>query len=46
MRHIVIASIAGLGLSVTSCYSDIHFEDLMPEPMPVINAVASTDTVV
>lgn len=45
-KHGLIVCIIGLGLSLTSCYSDIHFEDLMPEPVPVINAIASTDTVV
>lgn len=31
---------------LTSCYSEIEFDDLMPQPVPVINAIASPDTVV
>lgn len=36
----------GLCFVLTSCYSEIEFNDLMPSPVPVINAIASTDTVV
>ena len=42
-RYLILATIA---LLLQSCYSDIEFENLMPEPVPVINAVASPDTVV
>ena len=38
--------LATIALLLQSCYSDIEFENLMPEPVPVINAVATPDTVV
>ena len=31
---------------LTSCYSEIDFGELMPEPRPGVNAIASPDTVV
>ena len=42
-RYLILATIA---LLLQSCYSDIEFKGLMPEPVPVINAVATPDTVV
>lgn len=42
-RYLILATIV---LLLQSCYSDIEFENLMPEPVPVINAVATPDTVV
>ena len=42
-RHLIFATIA---LLLQSCYSDIEFKGLIPEPVPVINAVATPDTVV
>lgn len=38
------AAMAAMGL--TSCYSDISFDNQLPERVPVINAVATPDTVV
>lgn len=40
------AVIAVAGVMLTSCYSRIDFEGLLPEPVPVINAVASPGNVV
>ena len=44
LKKLYIALLAAILLP--SCYSDIEFDDLMPEPAPVINAVANPDTVV
>jgi len=43
-KKLYVALLAAILLP--SCYSDIEFDDLMPEPAPVINAVANPDTVV
>ena len=40
------AVMAVAGVMLTSCYSRIDFEGLLPEPVPVINAVASPGNVV
>lgn len=44
LKKLYIALLAAILLP--SCYSEIEFDNLMPEPVPVINAVANPDTVV
>lgn len=45
MKRLFLGGVA-LCLMLTSCYSEIDFGELMPEPVAVINAIASPDTVV
>ena len=47
MRKLLLAAVMAVaGVMLTSCYSRIDFEGLLPEPVPVINAVASPGNVV
>lgn len=45
MKRLFLSGMAMCAL-LTSCYSEIDFGELMPEPRPVVNAIASPDTVV
>ena len=45
MKRLFLSGMAMCAL-LTSCYSEIDSGELMPEPRPVVNAIASPDTVV
>lgn len=45
-KLLLVAVMAVAGVMLTSCYSRIDFDGLLPEPVPVINAVASPGNVV